>query len=696
MTPSYIRNFLDDVRLDVLRYFTSATLLITFFALWRVINFEPVPLPLFFLLVGVVVLSWGIRRMIPHSFIYARYMAFLGSNFLFALALIMFRNPYLPFFATLLIFANALFIWRGEIMSATGMFLLSVYLYARGDHAYPMLLLTFHMGFSVVVSWLVIYTLHTAIQWYNTMHGEARHLLEEVRDQRAVLARTLTSLEAAYATQRHIHQELMYARHTAEEALRMKERFAANISHELRTPINIILGFSEVMYLSPETYGKMEWSPLLTRDIHQIYRSSHYLMEMIDDILDLSYFEQAAFTINLEATHLSDFFHETAELASNLFRGTGLDFKVTIAPDLPTIEIDRTRIRQVILNLLNNSRRFTMQGFVHLRASIAKDSVLVSVQDSGSGIAPDKIPLIFGEYYQVDYSLSRKHGGAGLGLAISKKFINAHKGELWVESQEGVGSTFTFSLPVSEGRFKIAPAEVEPVYPRIVAINMSPDFLRQNLSHYLENFEVIFIDHIAQLAPVLQKYQPRLIIQNTHTLEASPFPIPHLQGNFSQLSALSESLQIQGYLTKPISPQKLIGLLNQQPAMQKLLVVDDAPDFCQLIERYAQMARMNIQVFKAYDGPEALALLQKHLPDLALVDLNMPDMSGLEVIQTMRSLPALATIPVYLFAAANYEFEETGSRQLILTLPDTTYPAEILHTMNAIAQALKQRYIRPA
>src|SRR5262249_23140931 len=123
---------------------------------------------------------------------------------------------------------------------------------------------------------------------------------------------------------------------------------------------------------------------------------------------------------------------------------------LNIAADLPMMEIDCTRIRQVILNLLNNACSFTERGVVELVASRADREVLISVNDTGAGIPADKLPYVFDEFYQADHSLRRTHGGAGLGLAISKRFVEAHGGRIWVESSEGVGSRFTFSLPIAE------------------------------------------------------------------------------------------------------------------------------------------------------------------------------------------------------------------------------------------------------
>src|SRR5690606_12808113 len=202
-------------------------------------------------------------------------------------------------------------------------------------------------------------------------------------------------LNQALELQRRTQQELVRARNAADEARRSKERFAANISHELRTPLNLVLGFSEVMYKTPEVYGQIVWPPKLRRDISQIYRNSRHLIEMIDDILDLSRVEIAGFALNTEPTPLAPLIADVAEIAADMFRNHPARFVVEVEDDLPTLELDRTRFRQVLLNLLNNARRFTESGEVKLSARQTAQELIVEVSDTGIGVAPEKLPHIF-------------------------------------------------------------------------------------------------------------------------------------------------------------------------------------------------------------------------------------------------------------------------------------------------------------
>jgi signal transduction histidine kinase len=157
---------------------------------------------------------------------------------------------------------------------------------------------------------------------------------------------------------------LIEARSAAEEARRLKAEFAANVSHELRTPLNIIIGFSETMANAPETYASVAWSPALRGDIEQIYQSSRHLSSLIDDILDLSALEVHRLGLTVEETDLQIVIEEAVAVVQDLFRAKKLYLTIQVAPDLPRVRMDTTRIRQVLINLLTNASRFTSVGGV--------------------------------------------------------------------------------------------------------------------------------------------------------------------------------------------------------------------------------------------------------------------------------------------------------------------------------------------
>ena len=229
------------------------------------------------------------------------------------------------------------------------------------------------------------------------------------------------SLKNAYDLQQRIQKELIEARQQAVEARKLKERFAANISHELRTPLNIIMGFSEVIHLSPEVYTERVLPVTLRRDISQIYQNSRYLLELVDDILDLSHIAKTEFTLQLELADLSRFLEEFRLSSIDQLNIHPAEFVMDCPAEVPVVLIDQVRIRQVLLNLLNNARRYTSQGTIHISVEYNHQRIVFYVADTGIGIAQADLERIFDAYYQVDYKLSRGQGGAGLGLAICKK-----------------------------------------------------------------------------------------------------------------------------------------------------------------------------------------------------------------------------------------------------------------------------------
>lgn len=693
---SPIRSPLNDLRLDIVSKLSMLVMVSSGFAIWRAINAQPLSWYAIAALGVIFGLGWLVRKLAHQNPGQAKYLLVGGGNLSLILAVYFSPNPYLPFLAILVAFISSILLSRGELITASCLLIEIVFLNRFENRAYPLFELSVLLLFTIILSWLMIQTIYTALDWYSITYGQVKKLLEETRSQRADLKRALKSLEAAYKTQQRIQQDLIEARKQAESAQRLKERFAANISHELRTPLNLIFGFSEVMYFSPEVYGDVNWPPLLSRDVYQIYRSSRHLMEMIDDILDLSYFEQTSFTIHVEPTAFGEFIQDTVELAKNFFRDQDVRFEVNIQPDLPTIDIDRTRIRQVILNLLNNARRFTTAGYVRLEAHGTEEQVEVSIIDTGSGIAPEQLPLIFNEFYQVDYSLSRKHGGAGLGLAISKRFVEAHNGRISAESQLGIGSKFTFVLPCT------LPESPQPVTARtgqsdqserlscLLVVGADSKLLRQ-MQRYMPGYQMIPITD--DLPQAIREHQPKAVIYNEDVPRPDRvnIPVPCVYCSLPTQIPISSDFNITGSLSKPLTYQRLLDELMKLNGIRSVLIIDDDPGFVQLIERFLQKSPLTLEIYRAYTGQAGLEIFDAKSPDLVLVDMIMPEMDGMEVIQQIRRRNH--NTPVILLTAISSEPASENRHQFSLVWSDRLYPAEIFQSMGAAINTLKQRYI---
>jgi signal transduction histidine kinase len=228
---------------------------------------------------------------------------------------------------------------------------------------------------------------------------------------------------------------------------RLKTSFLANMSHELRTPMNSILGFADVVL--DELDGPLTEN--MTKDMQIIRKNGQHLLSLINNVLDMAKIEAGKMSVNLERFKLHDVLKDVVSITSPMVNDDVLSLHLEEDSDQETeIEADRIRIRQVMLNLVNNAIKFTEKGEVSVRADRQGDTILIQVRDTGVGIPPDKQGLVFQEFTQVDASATRKVGGTGLGLPISRHLINMHSGRLWVESTgiPGEGSTFFVELPI--------------------------------------------------------------------------------------------------------------------------------------------------------------------------------------------------------------------------------------------------------
>ena len=259
-----------------------------------------------------------------------------------------------------------------------------------------------------------------------------------------------------------INRRLREANQEIREADRLKSEFVATVSHEFRTPLNTIIGFAKFMLNG----GAGPLTELQHTDLSAIYTSGQHLLGLVNDILDLSKIESGKVTLKKE---LLDF-HEIAvgimSSAIALVDDRPIDLEEEIAPNLPPVYADRKRVRQIILNLVSNAAKFTEQGHIALRVRPVTERgepyILCAVEDTGIGIRPEDMPTVFESFRQVDSTSARRAQGTGLGLPISRRLAEMHGGRMWVESVEGAGSTFYFTLPAKgDGDVSSQPGTIE-------------------------------------------------------------------------------------------------------------------------------------------------------------------------------------------------------------------------------------------
>ena len=570
-----------------------------------------------------------------------------------------------------------------------------------------------------VVAWLASHSLYTALGWALSSQRRAWETADEVRQRRGQLRSALNSLQMTYGLLEQSNRELQSARLEAEEARQVKARFVANISHELRTPLNIIVGFAEMLCTSPESYGGETWSPALREDLLTIWRNAEHLLKMVDDVLDLAQIDATRLPILLERTDLKELIHDTLAAAEALLRNSHLELRVSVAGGIGSLNLDRTRIRQVLLNLINNAVRHTHMGYVEVGAyPRAGEGVVVYVRDSGEGIPKEKLETIFQEFERVDASTQRTSPGAGLGLSISKHLIHMHGGDIWVESEVGKGSTFYFSLPYSEKLPRMIPAQARRGRTRqshpergtgaIVALGADPLALRL-LDRYLLERPLLPAHSILEAIGLIRSEHPEAAVvmadspselsaatDTARTLlqAVAPCDLPVVVCSFPTERRAGYSLGVPELLIKPVTRNDVLAAVTrvcQRP--QRVLIVDDDLDMLSLLRRIIVSAWQQVEVLTTTSGREALVLAQQ-CPDVILLDLLLLEMSGVEALSALRAEPATASIPVVVITARGPAEDLAALRKgEMYVLRNSSFSAgELIRVIELLTQTLPPRY----
>ncbi len=646
---------------------------------------------------AVIAIGWAARALYRRHAPWARRLLAFGLTGGLVAAMALWPMDWLPFLGIALAFVCALLVAGGGFAATALTLAWAATLRLTGQREYAVLELGLALALATVLAWQTVRTVYTAHGWVWSSQQRADQLLREARDYQAELARVLKSLDSSNQVLRRTQSDLIGARKRAESAESAKSQFVANITHELTTPLNLIVGFSEVMHLTPEVYGAAAWPPTLRRDVYQIYRSSRHLLGLIDDVFDLSRFDMVGFALNREMTPLGPLLLDTAEFARDLFQGRPVRFEVAIADDLPTVDIDRTRIRQVLLNLLNNARHFTAAGVVRLAATVEGDEVIVSVQDTGPGIPPEKLPRVFEEFYQVDPSLRRQHGGAGLGLAISKRFVEAHHGRIWVESTSGVGTRFAFALSVAErATAQAAYRPVEPTLPgtrpSVLVIDRDPRVVGL-LRHHLGQYDVVQVRDANEITAAVAAHHPRVIVDNARPDGGDAAPVdtrtPVIRCSLPSQTWLARAEDVAACLAKPITAEALLDELGRLGPASRVLMVSGDRDFCQLVERMLGAGAPGYTVTRAYDVDDALQALTEDRSDVVLVDDDC-----LNLLVRLRAEPAPQRLPVITFAEAQWADGAAMPRgqDFVLHHPRGLTSVQVLKCLGAAVDALEATY----
>ncbi|MGC9348838.1 MAG: ATP-binding protein [Anaerolineae bacterium] len=563
---------------------------------------------------------------------------------------------------------------------------------------------------------VVYYPVYRVATWAWEYFQRARGLLQEARDRRQELEQALEDLASANRQLTRLNALAQGLRQAAENARTAKEQFVSNVSHELRTPLNMITGFSEMILQAPETYGDRVPSALLA-DLAVIHRNAAHLSELIDDVLDLSQIEADHMALTKEHVAFEEIVRTATMAVRPLFDSKGLYLEADIQPDLPRVFCDRTRMREVVLNLLSNAGRFTEDGGVTVCVSAKLNDLLVSVADTGLGIAPDDMRKLFQPFQQVDGSIRRRYGGTGLGLSISKRFIELHGGEIWVESEPGVGTTFSFRLPITpqgpmgddfsrwinpdweflQRTRPLAIPEIE-VRPRYV-IWESGDSLQRLLQRYVEDVDVVVTATLDEALKELSTTPSQALLINTTSVSGAlerlsssamlPEGSPAILCSIPGLQEASEQMGVAARLVKPISRHELLSVLGRVGVESgTVLIVDDEPDALQLFGRMLASEDHRYRVLLARDGQEAMSVLEEHKPDVILLDLVMPRMDGFEILERRSDIEGLSDIPIIVISARDPMGQPIVSRAVAVTQGGGISARQLLLSIQAISRIL--------
>ena len=495
-----------------------------------------------------------------------------------------------------------------------------------------------------------------------------RQALQEARSRRGELRRMLQALEEATYRIERMNNELLLARHQAELARANKARFAATVSHELRGPLNLILGFSRLMVLSPERYGVALPAPY-REDLDAIHQSSEHIVSLLDDVLDLSQVEVDQMPLIKRRVSVPDIVHGAVEVVRPLASRKGLYVEVeSLADDTPVLA-DPVRLRQVVLNLLTNAVRFTHVGGITVSVSESGGELVVEVADTGRGIPQEELPKLFQEFTQLpSRDKDGESKGSGLGLAISKHLVQLHGGRVWADSSEGVGTRVCFSLPIGErglpSRRPSRDAQSPPVHEAFdvcLVVHQDPEMVKL-IARQLSEYRVVGVSESHDdLDSLIDEYHPRAIIAPPEVAEALHQHVSALGAEVPVVACsmpqMGRQAKIEGaltYLMKPITGEMVQGLVASVAASSArldVLVVDDDPDAVRLMEILLDSLDQRCHVSHAYDGQQALDLMRQSTPDLVFMDLMMPVLDGEATLAQMRADEQLRHVPVAVISA---------------------------------------------
>lgn len=542
----------------------------------------------------------------------------------------------------------------------------------------------------------------TALVQLENFVAELKKLNDEYQKQNKQITEQNEELVQLHNELKTKAEELAIQKEKAEDSTKLKSQFLASMSHELRTPMNSILGLTELILESNSVKGKNK------ERIEVVLKSGRRLMTLINDILDLSKIEAGKMEMRDETVNLNELIDDVENAITPLTFNKNIKFN--IKKEINTnviIQTDKGRVTQVLINLLGNAVKFTEKGAVELNISSPDiKNLQFDIVDSGIGISDEDLKIIFDEFRQIDGTSTRKYGGTGLGLTICKKIADMLEGSISVKSQLGVGSTFTFSIPLKtveisgkEGETKV---NVETLIKNrkhpILIIDDDPE-IRYTIGQYLisrgydvdyaedgdEGFEkAIKIQPFAiTLDVMLPKKNGWTILQEFKEHPATR-DIPVILISVMGEKNLGYGLGAFEYFVKPISADKLLGAFGRlenlaKKRIEKIVIVDDDEMEFEKFKKAFKNDSVRIEYIK--DSELAFSTILEVQPDLIILDLLMPNIDGISLSHKLKSNKDTKHIPIIISTAKDLSDDEKNVLNNIvedITVKSKGHPLDVL------------------
>jgi PAS domain S-box-containing protein len=519
----------------------------------------------------------------------------------------------------------------------------------------------------------------------SSYQGIIRDVTERKRAERllAAYSRTLEKrVEQRTAELAQMTREAQEARIAAEAANRAKSTFLANMSHELRTPLNAIIGYSEML---AEDFEDEQGLEAFIPDLQKIRAAGKHLLSLINDVLDLSKIEAGKMELYLETFEVSRLIEDVVNTVQPLVEKNANTLEVLRASNLGTMHADLTKVRQSLFNLFSNAAKFTERGTITLGAARERvdgtDWVSFSVKDTGIGMKPEQVEKLFQPFWQAEASTARKYGGTGLGLAVTHHFCQMMGGEISVESEYTLGSTFIIRLPA-----EVAAHEAQPTFPAesrfqpteegastVLVIDDDPtvhDMMRRFLRR--EGFRVETASSGVEGLRLVRELRPDAVtldvlmpgidgwtVLTTLKADRELADIPVIMLTIVDEKNMGYTLGASNYLTKPVDRERLVTVLREHASALppfRVLVVDDEPVMRKMLRRMLENEGWDVS--EAENGRVALERVVENPPRLIILDLIMPEMDGFQVMVQLRENEVTRSIPVVVITAKDLTAEE--------------------------------------